>query len=79
MPNKVKIVLNRAGVKEMLQSQEALSMVTEKAQSYLSSLGDGYEVEPFIGHDRAQASIKAVTYEARLDNYENNTLLKVVN
>ena len=40
--------------------------------------GDGYEVTTYTGRNRANASVHAETYEARKDNYENNTLLKAL-
>lgn len=74
--SKVKFELNRAGVRELMQSQEMLSVCRSYADEIRNRAGDGYEVDTFIGRNRANASVYAATNEARRDNYENNTLLK---
>lgn len=74
--SKVKFELNRAGVRELLRSQEAMSVCQEYANNIRNRAGDGYEVDTYVGTNRANASVYAATYEARKDNYENNTLLK---
>ena len=74
--SKVKFELNRAGVRELLRSQEALNVCRSYASAVRSRAGEGYEVDTYVGRNRANASVYAATYEARQDNYENNTLLK---
>lgn len=76
--SRVKFKLNRAGVRELMQSPEAMSVVTEYANNILSRCpsGLGYEVSTRVGATRVNASVFAATPEARRDNYNNNTLLK---
>ena len=74
--SKVKFELNRAGVRELLRSPEALSVCQTYAGAVRNRAGEGYEVDTYVGKNRANASVYAATYEARKDNYENNTLLK---
>ena len=74
--SKVKFELNRAGVRELLRSQEAMNVCQEYANNIRNRAGDGYEVDTYVGTNRANASVYAATYEARKDNYDNNTLLK---
>ena len=74
--SKVDFKLNRAGVRELLKSQEALNVCREYANAVQSRAGEGYEVTTYVGKTRANASVHAATYEARRDNYKNNTLLK---
>ena len=76
--SKVKFKLDRAGVRELMQSPEAVSVCTEYANNILSRCpsGLGYEVSSMVGKTRANASVFAATPEARRDNYQNNTLLK---
>lgn len=75
---KVKFKLNYAGVGQLLKSREMQSVLNGYASSAMGRAGDGYEVETFIGFDRAHAIVKAATPGARRDNSENNTLLKAV-
>lgn len=75
---KVKVVLNSKGVQEMLKSPEVADMCMQKAASALSRCGDGYEMDSRTYPERRGAVIKAVSYKARKDNADNNTLLKAV-
>ncbi len=74
--SKVKFELDRGGVRELLRSPEALNICKGYAEQARSRAGEGYEVTTFVGANRANASVHAETYEARQDNYNNNTLLK---
>lgn len=74
----LKIKLNRDGVRQMLQSEEMQSLLRERAETALTSLGEGYEVTTHVGKNRANASIKAITYKAKKDNLKNNSILKAL-
>lgn len=75
---KVKVSLNRAGVRELLQSEEMKSICMNYANNALSRLPDGYEVTVHIGTNRVNAEVKAETFAARRDNLKNNSILKAV-
>lgn len=75
---KVKFELNRAGVRELMKSNEMVSILEGYGSKALSSLGDGYEAETYQGSNRANVEVKAVTFKARRDNMKNNTILKAV-
>ena len=74
--SKVDFKLNGAGVRQLLRSPEALNAVKDYAYSIKNRAGEGYEVTWMVGKNRANASVAAMTAEARRDNYDNNTLLK---
>lgn len=74
--SKVKFELDKGGVRDLLRSQEALNVCKGYAETARNRAGEGYEVTTFVGRNRANASVHAETYEARKDNYDNNTLLK---
>lgn len=76
--SKVKFELDRAGVRELLRSPEAASVCRSYAENVKGRAGEGYEVTTYTGRNRANASVHAETYEARRDNYDNNTLLKAL-
>lgn len=75
---KVKIVLDRKGVRQMLKSKEAEAICREFADRAAERLGDGYEVSTYAGEKRVNASLKAVTYKARKETKQNNAILKAV-
>lgn len=76
--SKSKFVLNRSGVRELMQSDEMINVLSSYGNAAMSALGDGYEMTTYVGKNRANVRIEAVTNEARRDNSEHNTLLKAV-
>jgi len=74
----VKIELNRAGVRELLRSSEMMAICKEHADATAGSLGSGYEVTTHTGKNRVNAEVAAVTYAARKENSENNTILRAL-
>lgn len=74
----VRITLNRSGVRELLRSEEMKTICEDHAIAALSRLGPGYEVTTITGKKRVNAEIKAVSYKAKKDNMENNSILKAL-
>lgn len=72
----VKVVLNKAGVRELLQSDEMMSVCERYANQALSRLGEGYTVSSMVGKNRAITSVYAESVKAKQENLENNTILK---
>lgn len=71
-----KFVLNRAGVRELMQSEEMIGVLKEYADQVAGRAGDGYSVH--IGQNRANVSVETDTEEAYNDNLDNNTLEKSI-
>ena len=71
-----KFVLNRAGVRELMQSQEMQGVLVEFAGQVAERAGDGYDV--YIGTNRANVSVVTATEEAAADNFDHNTLEKSI-
>jgi len=76
--SKFKFVLNRAGVRELMKSEEMQSILKDKANNALNSLGEGYKSDTHVGKNRANAMVYADTYQAKKDNLKNNSILKAV-
>lgn len=76
--SKIRFVLNRKGVGELLKGTGMQEMLKSRADTIASRAGSGYETDVYVGTRRANASIWPETEEARQDNLENNTLLKSV-
>lgn len=76
--SKVKVELNRAGVRELLRSEEIMSLLKSEAQKRASAAGAGYSVNTHVGRNRCNAEVLAETDEARRDNLKNNTLVRVM-
>ena len=73
-----KFELNRSGVRELLQSEQMQSILTEKATAIKNRCGDGYAQDIRVGKNRANAMVYADGYKAKIDNSKNNTILKAI-
>lgn len=71
----VQIILNRAGVGELLHEVGATACA-ELAQQIAASCGEGYESDVYNAGSRTVASVYTATKEAMQDNLENNTILR---
>lgn len=71
-----KFVLNREGVRELMQSQEMQDVLVDFASQVAEIAGDGYDV--YIGINRANVSVRTATEEAMADNLDHNTLEKAI-
>ena len=78
MGKKIKVILNRSGVRELLRSEEMKNICAEHASGIMERCGSGYEMDTYTGKNRVNAMVTATTYQARADNMRNNTLLKAV-
>ncbi len=76
--SKFKFELNRSGVRALMQSAEMQSILKDKANNALNSLGEGYKSDVHVGKNRANAMVYADTYQAKKDNLKNNSILKAV-
>lgn len=78
MSKKFRFELNRAGVRQLLRSNEAMDVCKGYADRALQRLGEGYDVSTHTGKNRVNASINAVYYQAKKENLENNSILKAL-
>jgi len=78
MAEKLKVVLNRRGVRELLRSQEMMNVCTHYAFAAQSRLGEGYKVNYRTGKNRVNAEILAATPQTIQENSDNNTILKAL-
>lgn len=76
--SKFKFELNQAGVQELMKSPEMKSILEEASSKKAAQAGAGYSSEVHAGQKRLYANIFPATKEAAHDNYENNTLEKVI-
>lgn len=75
---KIRIKLNRKGVRNLLQSREIMETCVQVAKEKAAQAGEGYEADDgYVGKTRASAMVYPSSATARRDNYRNNTLLKV--
>ena len=76
--SKTKIVLNDAGVRELLRSGQMKAICEDHASAIRSRCGFGYESDSYSGKNRVNAMVWAATRQSQEDNIKNNTLLKAL-
>lgn len=74
--SKTKVVLNSAGIRELLRSEEMQKLLGERAGAVVERCGSGYESDIHVGKNRANAMITAKTAAAKADNLKNDTILR---
>lgn len=74
--SKVKVILNRQGVRSLLRSDEMKNLLEEKAYEALMRLGSGYNSTTYRGKNRVNVAVFAESNAAKQDNEKHNTLLK---
>lgn len=74
----IKFKLDQQGVRDLLQGEEMQQILREYGNAKAQQAGDGYASEVHVYSKRAVAQVFPNTAESANDNYENNTLLKVI-
>lgn len=67
--------LDSDGVRELLQSPEMVSVISDMTAIVAGNAGDGYEYDTQV-HNRVVGRVWAESKEAKRDNEDNNTLLR---
>lgn len=73
---KVRVVLNRSGVRELLKSDAMAQACKEQADAIKNRCGDGYESDVYTGKNRVNAMVWPESAKARQDNSHDNTILR---
>lgn len=71
----VRVEVNSNAVRDLLRSPEMMAVCRDRAEPALASLGDGYVISEFVGENRVNVSIGAVSEEAIKENLDSNTIL----
>ena len=75
----IKFELNTKGfMEQVLKSNGMQEAVQNATDGIRSRCGDGYEASTTLGRNRVLGMVWPDTYEAMVDNSDNNTLLKAV-
>lgn len=82
MSSSFRFELNRAGVRELLQSSEMQTVLQEAAERVRSNAGSmtslEYRSQVRVGKNRAVATVAADSAAAYYENLKNNTLVKAL-
>lgn len=75
---KVRIVLNRRGVRELLRSPEIQSDLERRAGNIAQAAGPGHEVDSEVGPNRARAAVITDTVQAMISEAANRSLTRAI-
>ena len=75
---KIKIELNRQGVRALMKSDEMAAMLNGHGARVLARLGSGYGMDAYNGLNRRNVSVFAESADAIAENLRYNTILKAV-
>lgn len=78
MSSDFRLELNSEGVQALLKSPEMQGYLDEIASAKAAAAGEGYDSEVHVFSKRAVAHVFPANFKAAQDNFDNNTLLKVV-
>ena len=76
MSKNVKIVLNSAGINELLHSEEITAALMEASQAVQGRAGDDFEVVPVSMPTRNIVRVQSANARGEQRNRDENTLLK---
>lgn len=75
---KLKIVLNRRGVRELLRSQEVRRDLERRAEAIANAAGPGHLVDSQVGKNRARASVRTDSIDAMIAEATNRNLTRAL-
>lgn len=73
-----RFTLNRAGVRELLRSEELAAACAAHAQVIRDRAGEGFSMDTHTGRNRVNAMVYADSYPARRRCLKDNRLIKAV-
>ena len=76
MAKSIEVVLNSAGIQQMLKSEEMQSVLQEHVNRIQANCGPEYEGNVKVGGKRAYGRVETATEHAYYSNMHRNTLLK---
>ena len=76
MSKKVKVVLNSAGIREMLHSPGIESALVQAGQKVQGKAGANFGVKAFSMPSRSVVRVSAINKDGMKENVDNNVLLK---
>lgn len=69
---------NREGLRQVLASAEAASLVSTHAEALAAKCGDGFVASQRMGKVRQRAIVYADTWSAKHRDYKNNVMVRVL-
>lgn len=78
MPGGLRFKLNRKGVRQILRSPQVEADLKRRAENVAQQAGEGFEVDTFVGKNRARADVFTATHAARKAEAEERALTRAI-
>ena len=78
MSEKLQIILNSEGIRELLKSLEIENVLEELADNIQRRAGEEFDTETTIGKNRVNVKIKPSSPRAYYSNLKHDTLIKAL-
>ena len=78
MAQSVRVVINSAGVKDLLQSVEVQRDLRARAERIAAAAGDGMTAELGVGKNRARAQVYTETIDAMRAEADDRALTRAI-
>jgi hypothetical protein len=78
MAKSARIVLNRAGVRELLKCPGVQADLARRAERIAAAAGPGMVAESYVGRNRARSRVYTQTPEARRAEASDRTLTRAI-
>lgn len=81
MARRIQITINHAAAEEILKSEAVIEEMLDLAEQIVEKTGkpfDDYEIEDWVGINRARVSIFTATQQARVNEATEHTLLQAL-
>lgn len=75
---RVRVVLNRKNVRELLRSEGVLNDLVRRAENIAAAAGPGHKVDSQIGRNRARAAVITTSIEAMLAEARDRNLTRAI-
>ena len=74
----VRVVLNRAGMRQLLRSPEVLADLQRRGEAIAAAAGPGHRVEAQVGPARARVAVITDTFDAVRNEATSRTLTAAI-
>jgi len=74
----VRVELNSDGIRALLRSEAVRADLERRARAIAEAAGEGFEVESQVGSNRARASVRTATAEAREAEATDRALTRAI-
>ena len=74
-----RVKLNSQGVRDVLRSPAVMAELRRRGNKIAAAAGSGFEVEQYVGRNRARVTVRTATWPARGREARDHILIRALN